>query len=195
MFMGPLEASKPWSQQGVEGAQKFLDRIYRLYESGKIKDEENKNLEKIYHQTVKKVSDDFENLGFNTAISQMIIFINAVYKEDIFPKEYAEGFVKLLNPVAPHIGEELWEMLGHNNTIAFEAWPKYDESKIVEDEKEIAVQVNGKVRATIKIAVDESEESIKEKALEEENVKRHTEGKEIVKMIVIKGKIVNIVVK
>ena len=195
MFMGPLEASKPWSQRGVEGAQKFLDRIYRLYESGKIKDEENKNLEKIYHQTVKKVSDDFENLGFNTAISQMMIFINAVYKEDIFPKEYAEGFVKLLNPVAPHIGEELWEMLGHNNTIAFEAWPKYDESKIVEDEKEIAVQVNGKVRATIKIAVDESEESIKEKALEEENVKRHTEGKEIVKMIVIKGKIVNIVVK
>ena len=125
----------------------------------------------------------------------MMIFINAVYKEEIFPKEYAEGFVKLLNPVAPHIGEELWEMLGHNNTIAFEAWPKYDESKIVEDEKEIAVQVNGKVRATIKIAVDESEESIKEKALEEENVKRHTEGKEIVKMIVIKGKIVNIVVK
>ena len=195
MFMGPLEASKPWSQQGVEGAQKFLDRIYRLYESGKIKEEENKNLEKIYHQTVKKVTEDFENLGFNTAISQMMIFINAVYKEEIFPKEYAEGFVKLLNPVAPHIGEELWEMLGHDNTIAFEAWPKYDESKIIEDEKEIAVQVNGKVRATIKIAVDESEDSIKEKALEEENVKRHTDGKEIVKMIVIKGRIVNIVVK
>ena len=195
MFMGALEASKHWSQQGVEGAQKFLDRIYRLYESGKIKEEENKNLEKIYHQTVKKVTEDFENLGFNTAISQMMIFINAVYKEEIFPKEYAEGFVKLLNPVAPHIGEELWEMLGHDNTIAFEAWPKYDESKIIEDEKEIAVQVNGKVRATIKIAVDESEDSIKEKALEEENVKRHTDGKEIVKMIVIKGRIVNIVVK
>ena len=195
MFMGPLEASKPWSQQGVEGAQKFLDRIYRLFESGKIKDEENKNLEKIYHQTVKKVSEDFENLGFNTAISQMMIFINAVYKEEVFPKEYAEGFVKLLNPVAPHIGEELWEMLGHNNTIAFEAWPTYDDAKIVEDEREIAVQVNGKVRATIKISVDEDEDSIKAKALEEENVKRHTDGKEIVKMIVIKGKIVNIVVK
>ena len=175
MFMGPLEASKPWSQQGVEGAQKFLDRIYRLFESGKIKDEENKNLEKIYHQTVKKVSEDFENLGFNTAISQMMIFINAVYKEEVFPKEYAEGFVKLLNPVAPHIGEELWEMLGHNNTIAFEAWPTYDDAKIVEDEREIAVQVNGKVRATIKISVDEDEDSIKAKALEEENVKRHTE--------------------
>ena len=195
MFMGPLEASKPWSQQGVEGAQKFLDRIYRLFESGKIKDEENKNLEKIYHQTVKKVTNDFESLGFNTAISQMMIFINAVYKEDIFPKEYAEGFVKLLNPVAPHIGEELWEMLGHNNTIAYEVWPTWDESLLGEDEKEIAVQVNGKVRATVKIAVDEDEESIKEKALEEENVKRHMEGKEVVKVIVIKGKIVNIVVK
>ena len=195
MFMGPLEASKPWNQQGVEGAQKFLDRIYRLYESGKIKDEENKNLEKVYHQTVKKVTEDFENLGFNTAISQMMIFINAVYKEEVFPREYAEGFVKLLNPVAPHIGEELWEMLGHDKTIAYEEWPKYDDAKISDDEKEIAVQVNGKVRATIKIGVDEDEESIKAKALEEENVKRHTDGKEIVKMIVIKGKIVNIVVK
>ena len=195
MFMGPLEASKPWSMQGVEGAQKFLDRIYRLYESGKIKDEENKNLEKVYHQTVKKVSEDFESLGFNTAISQMMIFINAVYKEEVFPKEYAEGFVKLLNPVAPHIGEELWEMLGHTGTIAFESWPTYDESKLSDDEKEIAVQVNGKVRATIKIAVDEAEDSIKAKALEEENVKRHMEGKEVVKVIVIKGKIVNIVVK
>ena len=195
MFMGPLEASKPWNQQGVEGAQKFLDRIYRLYESGKIKDEENKNLEKVYHQTVKKVTEDFENLGFNTAISQMMIFINAVYKEEVFPREYAEGFVKLLNPVAPHIGEELWKMLGHDKTIAYEPWPKYDESKISDDEKEIAVQVNGKVRATIMIGVDEDEESIKAKALEEENVKRHTDGKEIVKMIVIKGKIVNIVVK
>ena len=195
MFMGPLEASKPWSQQGVEGAQKFLDRIYRLYESGKIKDEENKNLEKIYHQTVKKVTTDFESLGFNTAISQMMIFINAVYKEEVFPKEYAEGFVKLLNPVAPHIGEELWEMLGHDNTIAFEAWPTWNESLLGEAEKEIAVQVNGKVRATVKIAVDEAEDSIKEKALAEENVKRHIEGKEVVKVIVIKGKIVNIVVK
>ena len=195
MFMGPLEASKPWSQQGVEGAQKFLDRIYRLYESGKIKDEDNKNLEKLYHQTVKKVTTDFETLGFNTAISQMMIFINAVYKEEVFPKEYAEGFVKLLNPVAPHIGEELWEMLGHNNTIAYEAWPVYDESKLGDDEKEIGVQVNGKVRGTIKISVDEDEESIKSKAMEDDNVKRHIEGKEIVKVIVIKGKIVNIVVK
>ena len=195
MFMGPLEASKPWSQQGVEGAQKFLDRIYRLYESEKVQDKENKNLEKIYHQTVKKVTDDFETLNFNTAISQMMIFINSVYKEDVFPREYAEGFIKLLNPVAPHISEEIWEMLGHHGTMAFEPWPVYDDSKIVEDTKEIAVQVNGKVRATITISVDEDEESIKKKALDAENVKRHTDGKEIVKVIVIKGKIVNIVVK
>ena len=125
----------------------------------------------------------------------MMIFINAVYKEEVFPKEYAEGFVKLLNPVAPHIGEELWEMLGHDNTIAFEAWPTWNESLLGEAEKEIAVQVNGKVRATVMIAVDEAEDSIKEKALAEENVKRHIEGKEVVKVIVIKGKIVNIVVK
>ncbi len=195
MFMGPLEASKPWSQQGVEGAQKFLDRIYRLYESGKVQDGENKNLEKIYHQTVKKVTEDFETLNFNTAISQMMIFVNAVYKEDIFPKEYAEGFIKLLNPVAPHIAEEIWEMLGHTGTMAFEEWPTYDESKIVEDTREIAVQVNGKVRATIMISVDEDENMIKEKAMNAENVLRHIEGKEIVKVIVIKGKIVNIVVK
>ena len=195
MFMGPLEASKPWSQQGVEGSQKFLDRIYRLYESGKIQDVENKNLEKIYHQTVKKVSDDFESLNFNTAISQMMIFINAVYKEEVFPHEYAEGFVKLLNPITPHITEELWEMLGHTDTIAFEAWPAYDDSKIAEAEKEIAVQVNGKVRATINVLVDESEDSMKEKALSCENVIKHLDGKEVVKVIVIKGKIVNIVVK
>ncbi len=195
MFMGPLEASKPWSQQGVEGAQKFLDRIYRLYESGKIKEEENQNLEKIYHQTVKKVTNDFETLNFNTAISQMMIFINAVYKEDVFPKEYALGFVKLLNPVAPHIAEELWEMLGHKDTIAFESWPTYEEEKTKEDEKEIAVQVNGKFRATIKITENDSEEEIKEKALHAENVVNHTKNGTIVKIIVIKDKIVNIVVK
>lgn len=195
MFMGPLEASKPWSQQGVEGAQKFLDRIYRLYESGKIQNQENKNLEKIYHQTVKKVTDDFESLNFNTAISQMMIFINAVYKEEIFPKEYAEGFVKLLNPVAPHITEELWEMLGYNETIAYESWPTYDDAILIEEEKEIAVQVNGRLRATIRVRLDDSEEVMKDAAMKEANVQRHIEGKEIVKVIVIKGKIVNIVVR
>ena len=196
MFMGPLEASKPWSNQGVEGAHKFLDRVYRaIVEDNKVNDEPNKNLETIYHKMVKKVTNDFENLSFNTAISEMMIFINAVYKENNLPKEYAEGFVKLLNPIAPHITEEMWEKLGHNNTIAYEPWPTFDESKTVDEEKEIGVQVNGKLRATIKVNVNDDEDALKEKALKEENVIKFTEGKEIIKVIAIKGKIVNIVVK
>ena len=196
MFMGPLEASKPWNNQGVEGAQKFIDRVYRLIvESGKVIDEENPNLDKVYNQTVKKVTTDYESLGFNTAISQLMIFINECYKENVVPKKYAEGFVKLIYPIVPHVGEEMWEVLGHNNTIAFESWPEYDESKLTEDTIDIAVQVNGKVRATISISVNEDEESIKQKAMQEENVIKHIEGKEIVKVIVIKGKIVNLVVK
>jgi leucyl-tRNA synthetase len=196
MFMGPLEADKPWSTQGVEGAHRFLERIWRLYTEENKLDGENKNLEKVYHQTVKKVTDDYETLNFNTAISQMMIFINAVYKEEVFPKEYKEGFVKLLNPICPHMTEELWNtVLNHEGTIAYEEWPKYDEEKLVDKEVTIGVQVNGKLRATINISVDETEESIKEKALSEENVKRYTDDHEIVKIIVIKGKIVNIVVK
>ena len=196
MFMGPLEASKPWSNQGVEGAHKFLDRVYRaIVEDNKVNDEPNKNLETIYHKMVKKVTNDFETLSFNTAISEMMIFINAVYKENNLPKEYAEGFVKLLNPIAPHITEEMWEKLGHNNTIAYEPWPTFDESKTVDEEKEIGVQVNGKLRATIKVNVNDDEDTLKDKALKEENVIKFTEGKEIVKVIAIKGKIVNIVVK
>ena len=197
MFMGPLEASKPWSKSGVEGAKKFLDRIWRLYtEDSKIKDEENKNLEKIYHFTVKNVTNDYEKLSFNTAISHLMVFINAVYKENIFPKEYAEGFVKLLNPICPHITEELWEnILGHNSTISYEIWPTYDDAKLIQNTFDIAVQVNGKLRGTITINVNDTEDEIKQKALNNENVKRHTENKEILKVIVIKNKIVNIVVK
>ena len=195
MFMGPLEASKPWSKTGVEGAKKFLDRIWRLYTEENKDDSENKNLEKIYHETVRNVTNDYEKLSFNTAISYLMIFVNAVYKEDVFPKEYQEGFVKLLNPICPHISEELWHMLGHDKTIAYEKWPTWDDSKLVENTFDIAVQVNGKLRGTITINVDDSEDIIKQKALENENVKRHTEEKEIVKIIVIKNKIVNIVVK
>ena len=197
MFMGPLEADKPWSDDGVVGSRKFLDRVWRLFmEEDKIKDEENKNLEKIYHQTVKKVTEDYETLNFNTAISQMMIFINSVSKEEVLPLEYAEGFIKLLNPVCPFITEEIWhEKLGHKDTIAYEKWPTYDESKLVEDTVNIAIQVNGKVRGVIEVSLDESEDEIKNKALEVDNVKKNIEGKEIVKVIVIKGKIVNIVVK
>ena len=195
MFMGPLEADKPWSSEGVEASKKFLERIWRLFESGKVQDKENKNLEKIYNQTVKKVTEDYENLGFNTAISQMMIFINAVYKEDILPLEYAESFIKLLNPIAPFITEELWNLLGHNNTIAYEKWPTYDESKIVENVIEIGVQVNGKLRSTIKVNKDEDKDLVEKIALSEEKVKKYTDGKEIVKIIVVPNRIVNIVVK
>ena len=198
MFMGPLEASKPWSKAGVEGAKKFLDRIWRLYTDGtiKIEDKENKNLENIYHSTVKKVTNDFETLSFNTAISALMIFINAVYKETSFPKEYAIGFIKLLNPIAPHISEELYhEVLCMEDELSYSEWPKYDDEKTKANEVTIGVQVCGKLRGEITIGVDEEEDSIKEKALSNENVMKFTEGKEIIKVIVVKGKIVNIVVK
>ena len=194
MFMGPLEASKPWSNQGVEGAHRFIERVYRaIIENNFVVDEEVKELESIYHQTVKKVTEDYEALAFNTAISQMMIFINEVYKVNKLPRSYAEGFVKLISPIIPHVGEEMWEKLGHDNTIAFEAWPTYDESKLKKDTVKMAVSVNGKLRATIEVALDLDEEKLKELAFAEEGVKRHTEGKEIKKVIVVKNKIINIV--
>ena len=196
MFMGPIDAAKPWDPNGIDGSKKFLDRVWRLFaESDKIQDKPNTNLEKVYNFTVKKVTNDYENMYFNTAISQMMIFVNAATKEDIVPKEYAEGFIKLLSPVAPHIAEELWNRLGHSDTITYEAWPTYDESKLVDDEINLPVQVNGKVRATIKIPVTATEEQIRELSHKAENVKAHIEGKTIVKEIYVKGKIYNIVVK
>ena len=195
MFMGPLEADKPWSNKGVEGAKKFLDRVFRAYVDGKIQDKENKNLEKIYHQTVKKVTEDYETLNFNTAISQMMIFINAVYKEEVFPREYALGFIKLLNPIAPYITEELWSMQGNTGTIAYEPWPTYDTSKIVEETFTMIVQVNGKVRGKIEVDSSTTEDEMKTLAKDIDNVKAHIEGKEIVKEIVVPKKLVNIVVK
>ena len=196
MFMGPIDAAKPWDITGIEGTKKFLDRIWRLYvESDKVSNKPNANLDKIYNYTVKKVTNDYENMYFNTAISQMMIFINTVYKEDSLPVEYAEGFLKLLNPVAPHITEELWNRLGHENTIAYEKWPEYDETKIVEDEVEIPVQINGKVKATISVPVDLTEAEIKEIVHKNENISNLTNGKTIVKEIYVKNKIYNIVVK
>ena len=195
MFMGPLEADKPWNSRGVEGTRKFLERIFRVFDSGKVTAAENKNLEKVYHQTVKKVTEDFEKLSFNTAISQMMIFINAVYKEENLPTEYAEGFVKLLSPVCPFLAEELWSMLGHDNTIAYEAWPTYDEAKLVEDEIEVPVQINGKVRAVVKVAKEATAEELEKVALENDDVKRFIDGKEVVKKIYVPGKIYTIVIK
>ena len=196
MFMGPLEADKPWSTTGVEGSRKWLDRVYRVYSEGFIIEENNKKLEKIYHQTVKKITNDYETLNFNTAISQMMIFINAIYKEGSIPRSYAENFVKLLNPIAPHITEEIWStILGHESTIAYEPWPTFDESKTLDESYNMIVQVNGKVRGKIEVSIDTSKEEMENLAKDIDNVKNHIEGKEIVKIIVVPKKLVNIVIK
>ena len=196
MFMGPLEADKPWSYQGLDGAKRFIDRVFRIFEDGKVVSEETPNLGKIYNQTVKKVTNDYETMNFNTAISQMMIFVNAVYKEDKISKEIAEGFVKLLNPIAPHITEEIWNVyLNHDKTIANEKWPTYDDAKTKEDSYQLIVQVNGKVRGKIEVATDLSEEKIKEIALAEPNVKKYIDNMTIDKLLVINKKIVSIVIK
>ena len=144
---------------------------------------------------MKKVTNDLESLNFNTAISQMMIFINAVYKESVFPKEYAEGFVKLLNPIAPFITEEIWEQLGHNSSIAHETWPTYEEEKTVENEITIGIQINGKLRSEITIAMNLEKDAVLELALKDEKVQNYLAGKEIVKSIVVPNKIVNLVIK
>ena len=195
MFMGPIDAAKPWDPNGIEGSKKFIDRVWRLYtETDKIQDKENPELDKVFHYTVKKVTHDYENMEFNTAISQMMIFINTVYKTDVFPKEYARAFLQLLNPVAPHITEELWNtVLGNNESITYSTWPTYDETKIVEDTFNLPIQVNGKLRATINIEYDLPEEKIK--TLVHEKIASYLEGKNIVKEIYVKNKIYNIVIK
>lgn len=199
MFMGPLDASIAWSTNGLDGARRFLDRVYRAFitEEGtlaaKVVDTATPALEKVYHQTVKKVTDDYNTLGFNTAISQMMVFINEVNKQDAVSREYVEGFVKLLSPIAPHIAEEIWSILGHDGTITYEAWPTYDDSKLVDDEVEIVIQVNGKVKLKAKIAKDTDKEALEAFALEQDAIKTQIEGKTIRKVIAVPNKLVNIV--
>lgn len=201
MFMGPLDAAIAWSEKGLDGSRRFLDRVWRLMVnedgtlSSKIVTTNNKSLDKVYNQTVKKVTEDFETLGFNTAISQLMVFINECYKVDEVYKPYIEGFVKMLAPIAPHIGEELWSKLGREESITYQPWPTYDEALLVDDEVEIVVQVNGKLRAKIKIAKDTSKEEMQEIALSNDNVKASIEGKDIMKVIAVPQKLVNIVAK
>ncbi|EOC7150514.1 leucine--tRNA ligase [Listeria monocytogenes] len=199
MFMGPLEASIAWNENGLEGARKFLDRIWRLLvtEEGtlaeKVTTDANANLEKAYHHMVKTVTNHYENLRFNNGISQLMIFINEAYKQDTIPKQYVEGFVQLLSPIAPHLAEELWEILGHTETISYVAWPTYDETKLVEDEVEIVLQVNGKVKSKITVAKSLEKEELEKIAQEDNKMKENLEGKTIRKVIVVPGKLVNIV--
>lgn len=200
MFMGPLDASIAWSNNGLDGSRRFLDRIWRLLtdENGNIagsivETDDLAQLEKIYHQTVKKVTENFEELKFNTAISQLMVFINEAYKAEVMPKVFIEGFVKLLSPVAPHIAEELWEKLGHTDTITYETWPAYDEAKLVDDEVEIVIQINGKMKVKLMVPTDTPKEKLEEIAMGDHTIKEQIDGKTIRKVIAVPGKLVNIV--
>ena len=196
MFMGPLEVSKPWSTAAVAGARKFINRVFTFFtEEANVTETNDGALTKIYNQTVKKVTNDFETLGFNTAIAQMMIFVNEVYKVGTCPREYAEGFIKMLSCIAPHVGEEIWQALGHTDTIAFESWPTYDEAACVEQTVEIAVQVCGKIRAKLVVSADATQEEVITAAKAEERVATDLEGKTIIKEIYVKGKLLNIVAK
>ena len=193
MFMGPLEASKPWSATGVEGAKRFIVRVWNFFTNpDNISDANKDELTMLYHQTVKKVTNDFENLAFNTAISQMMIFVNQLYKTGTCPKEYAEGFIKMLSCICPHVGEELWSVLGHDDTIAYEAWPQFIEELTVEDAVEIAVQINGKTKGVVKVSKDADKDTVL--AAAKDAVKEKLTPN-IIKEIYVPGKIVNIVCK
>lgn len=193
MFMGPLEASKPWSATGVEGAKRFIVRVWNFFTNpDNISDANKDELTMLYHQTVKKVTNDFENLAFNTAISQMMIFVNQLYKTGTCPKEYAEGFIKMLSCICPHVGEELWSVLGHDDTIAYEAWPQFIEELTVEDAIEIAVQINGKTKGVVKVSKDADKDTVLAAAKDAVKEKLTLN---IVKEIYVPGKIVNIVCK
>ena len=200
MFMGPIVDSKPWSTANIEGVKKFIDRVYRIYcELDVINNAPNKNLDKIYNQTVKKVTEDYEALKINTAISQMMIFVNAVYKEisdgNKLPKAYAEGLIKLLNPVIPFITEEIWTtVLGHGGTIACESWPAYDESKCGDDEIEYAVQVNSKIKTKITVPADMPAAEIETLVKENDEIKPFIEGKQIKKFILVPKRLINLIV-
>ena len=196
MFMGPLEADKPWSTQGLEGAHRWLERVWRLFieQKDKLSDNNDGSLDFVYNATVKKVSEDIEELKLNTAISQMMIFINECYKVDKVYKEYALNFVQMLSVFAPHVCNEMYEILSGKTDLAYRTWPTYDESKLVSAQKEVVVQVNGKLRAKFICDVDESDDKLYETALKQENVIKFIDGKEIKKHFVIKGKMVNIVI-
>ncbi len=198
MFMGPLEVSKPWSTTAVAGAKKFINRVWNFFtEAENITDTDDGKLTKVYHQTVKKVTSDFEALGFNTAIAQMMVFVNEVYKNGTCPREYAEGFIKMISCITPHVGEEIWQLLGHDDTIAFENWPSYDEAKCKDSVVTMAVQVNGKMRGTVEMDADLDNDTVIANVLANEKIAAFLAKQDgsVVKTIVVKNKLVNLIVK
>lgn len=202
MFMGPLEDSKPWNTHGVEGVFRFLNRVWRLFMNddgtlnSKLSDSFSDNeFERVHHFTIKKITEDIEALRFNTAISQLMIYVNEIMKLEQFPKKHLKEFLVLVNPFAPHIAEELWELIGNKESITKATWPKFDSSKIIQTEVEIIIQVNGKIRGRINVEFNSSEEFLKSTALSQENVKQYLTNKKIIKEIVVKNKLVNFVIK
>ena len=202
MFMGPLDASIAWSENGLDGSRRFLDRVYRLFvdeETGKVndkvQDKDNEELEVSYNFTVKKVSEDIEILGFNTAISQLMVFVNDCYKAEYIPRKYALGFIQLLAPFAPHLAEEMWEIYGNTESISYVPWPVFDESKLVSDTVEIVVQLMGKVKTKLDVKKDLTPAELEQIVLANEEVKELIEGKQVMKVIVVPGRLVNIVAK
>jgi leucyl-tRNA synthetase len=202
MFMGPLEEMKPWSTRGVEGVSRFLNRVWRLFmdDGGTLHPDVKDvpvppDVEQLYHATVKKVGEDIEAMRFNTAISQMMILVNELTKNELRPRKILTPFVLLLSPFAPHLAEELWQQLGHTTTLAYEPWPAYDEARVRKSTVEIVLQVNGKVRGKIGVAADTPEQELEALGLADENIRRHLDGKKLVKAIVVKNKLVNLVVK
>jgi leucyl-tRNA synthetase len=201
MFMGPIEEMKPWSTKGVEGVFRFLNRVWRLF----VKEDVGINpaiadkpptpdFERLYHQTVKKVGEDIDGLRFNTAISQLMIFVNEAMKIEVLPRKELEQFLLLLSPFAPHIAEELWELMGHKTSLALLPWPAFDNTKTIEDKVEIVLQVNGKVRGKLEVPQGTNEQEIERLARLDANILRHIEGKKVIRTIVVKNKLVNIVV-
>lgn len=201
MFMGPLTESVAWSEEGLNGSRKWIERVWRLMidDNNHLRDRitmiNDHKLDLIYNQTVKKVTEDYENMRFNTAISQMMVFVNEAYKADALPMVYMEGLVKLLSPIVPHVAEEIWQIMGHEETITYEAWPTYDESKLVQDTVQVILQVNGKVRSKVEVEKDLDQAELEKIALADERIQQWTAEKDIKKVIVIPNKIVNIVVK
>ena len=202
MFMGPLDASIAWSENGLDGSRRFLDRVYRLFvdeETGKVndkvQDKDNEELEVSYNYTIKKVSEDIEILGFNTAISQLMVFVNDCYKAEYIPRKYALGFIQLLAPFAPHLAEEMWEIYGNTESISYVPWPTFDESKLVSDTVEIVVQLMGKVKTKLDVKKDLTPAELEQIVLANEEVKELIEGKQVMKVIVVPGRLVNIVAK